>query len=88
MRITSVRVDGQEARYEYDGKTLRVYVSQGVHVVQVSYETKPRKGLYFVLPDEHYRDRVPMVWTQGESEDNHYWLPMPDYPTLSSPVNY
>nr|WP_193387197.1 M1 family aminopeptidase [Vulcanisaeta moutnovskia] len=80
MRIVSVKVDGQDTKFEYDGRTLRIYVNSGSHVAQVSYEAKPRKGLYFVLPDEHYRDRVPMVWTQGESEDNHYWLPMPDYP--------
>lgn len=82
MRIVSVKVDGQDARFEYDGRTLRVYLNPGSHMVQVSYETKPRKGLYFVLPDEHYRDRVPMVWTQGESEDNHYWIPIPDYPNI------
>ena len=80
MGIKSVRVDGTEARYEYDGKSLRVYVGSGDHVVSVEYEAKPRKGLYFVMPDEYYRDRVPMVWTQGESEDNHYWMPLPDYP--------
>ncbi|MGC9180204.1 MAG: M1 family aminopeptidase [Vulcanisaeta sp.] len=82
MRIVSVKVDGQDTKFEYDGKILRIYINSGSHVVQVSYEAKPRKGLYFILPDERYRDRVPMVWTQGESEDNHYWLPMPDYPNV------
>ncbi|BDR91634.1 aminopeptidase [Vulcanisaeta souniana JCM 11219] len=82
MRIISVRVDGQDAKFEYDGRALRIYINPGSHIVQVNYETKPRKGLYFVLPDEYYRDRVPMVWTQGESEDNHYWIPMPDYPNV------
>jgi aminopeptidase N len=81
MRIKTVRVDGAEAKYEYDGKSLRIYVNPGEHVVSVDYEARPRKGLYFVMPDEHYRDRVPMVWTQGESEDNHYWVPLPDYPS-------
>ncbi|ADN50911.1 M1 family aminopeptidase [Vulcanisaeta distributa] len=82
MKIISVKVNGQDTKFEYDGRVLRVYISPGNHTVQVNYETKPRKGLYFILPDEHYRDRVPMVWTQGESEDNHYWIPMPDYPNV------
>ncbi len=80
MKIINVMVDGTSAKFDYDGKTLRIYVGSGSHIVGINYEAKPRKGLYFVLPDDYYRDRVPMVWTQGESEDNHYWVPLPDYP--------
>ncbi|WP_069808029.1 M1 family aminopeptidase [Vulcanisaeta thermophila] len=82
MRINRVLVDGSEARFDYDGRVVTVYVGQGDHVVSIEYYTKPRKGAYFIVPDEYYRDRKPMVWTQGESEDNHYWLPLPDYPNM------
>lgn len=48
--------------------------------VQIHYEGKPRKGLYFILPDKDYPDRPRQIWTQGESEDTRYYLPTYDYP--------
>src|SRR5712692_5245207 len=48
--------------------------------VQIRYEGKPAKGLYFVLPDKDYPDRPKQIWTQGESEDTRYYLPTYDYP--------
>jgi aminopeptidase N len=48
--------------------------------VQIRYEGKPRKGLYFILPDKDYPDRPQQIWTQGESEDTRYYLPTYDYP--------
>ncbi|MFI5059403.1 MAG: M1 family aminopeptidase [Candidatus Acidiferrales bacterium] len=48
--------------------------------VQIRYEGKPKKGLYFILPDKDYPDRPRQIWTQGESEDTRYYLPTYDYP--------
>ncbi len=48
--------------------------------VQIRYEGKPKKGLYFILPDRDYPDRPKQIWTQGESEDTRYYLPTYDYP--------
>jgi aminopeptidase N len=48
--------------------------------VQIRYEAKPKKGLYFILPDKDYPDRPKQIWTQGESEDTRYYLPTYDYP--------
>src|SRR5258708_514334 len=48
--------------------------------VQIRYEGKPKKGLYFILPDKDYPDRPKQIWTQGESEDTRYYLPTYDYP--------
>jgi aminopeptidase N len=36
--------------------------------------------MYFILPDKDYPDRPSQIWTQGESEDTHYYLPTYDYP--------
>ena len=83
MNIDSVTVNGSPTRFDYDGRSLRVYLSKaGEVVVSISYNAKPRNGVHFILPDEHYPNRKPMVWTQGESEDNHYWIPLPDYPSM------
>ena len=48
--------------------------------VTIRYEGKPTKGMYFILPDKDYPDRPSQIWTQGESEDTHYYLPTYDYP--------
>ena len=36
--------------------------------------------MYFIAPDTFYTERPEQIWTQGEGEDNHYWLPTYDYP--------
>ena len=48
--------------------------------ITIRYQGKPTKGLYFILPDKDYPDRPTQIWTQGESEDTHYYLPTYDYP--------
>jgi aminopeptidase N len=48
--------------------------------VQISYSARPRRGLYFVEPDESYPDKPLQVWSQGEAEDNHAWFPCTDAP--------
>ena len=46
----------------------------------IDYSGSPSKGLQFVLSDPAYPERPLAIWTQGESEDTHYWLPCYDYP--------
>jgi aminopeptidase N len=48
--------------------------------VTIRYEGKPDAGLYFVDAVRAYPARTPIVYTQGEMEDNRYWLPIYDYP--------
>ena len=49
-------------------------------VLAISYRCNPRSGLYFLRPDEGYPERLWQIWSQGEMEDNRYWLPCYDYP--------
>jgi aminopeptidase N len=46
----------------------------------IEYSGSPKKGLQFVLADPAYPERPTAIWTQGEAEDTHYWLPCYDYP--------
>ncbi|MCL4326041.1 MAG: HEAT repeat domain-containing protein [Candidatus Thermoplasmatota archaeon] len=48
----------------------------------VSYNTVPRKGLYFITPDKDHPDKKYQVWSQGEDEDSRYWFPCIDYPGI------
>jgi len=82
MLINYVRA-GVGVSYDYDGALLRIKLDKPLEsdtVIEVGYYTKPRKGLYFILPDEHYPDRPATIWTQGEPEYNRYWMPIYDYP--------
>ncbi|MGC9135786.1 M1 family aminopeptidase [Caldivirga sp.] len=76
---------------DYDGSILRLYFNPPLEasqntIIEVSYETKPRKGAYFIRPDKEKGNTALMVWTQGESEDNRYWLPLPDNPNIKFPT--
>src|ERR1700704_1831532 len=48
--------------------------------IDIRYEGKPAKGLYFILPDKDYPNRPAQIWSQGESEDTRFYLPTYDYP--------
>ena len=46
----------------------------------IEYAGSPDRGLHFVLPDPAYPEKPLSIWTQGEAEDTHHWLPCYDYP--------
>ncbi len=81
MEVKSVELDGQKADFDYDGKRIAVNAPSGPHLLKIAYSASPRKGLTFV---EH--EGKTYVWTQGESEDNRYWIPLPDSPHIKFPT--
>jgi aminopeptidase N len=85
LNIESVTVNKAPAKFETTPSKLIVPLPAGAHSgekfdVEIRYEGKPTKGLYFILPDKDYPDRPKQIWTQGESEDTRYYLPTYDYP--------
>lgn len=85
LKIQSVTVDGKDAKFTTTDNALLVTLEHPSkrgekHEVFIRYEGQPKKGLYFVLPDKNYPDRPQEVWTQGESEDTRYYIPIYDYP--------
>jgi aminopeptidase N len=46
----------------------------------IEYHGSPEHGLTFVPEDPAYPEKPLAIWTQGESEDTHFWLPCYDYP--------
>jgi aminopeptidase N len=75
-----------DIKYDYDNKEIIIYPSFPIaknypFKYQVEYSTTdPEKGMYFISPDSLFPDKPLQVWTQGEGEDNRYWLPCYDYP--------
>jgi aminopeptidase N len=66
-------------KYDYDGSALSVHLATPLRAgektsVTIEYDGANRsKGAYF-RPARH------VVWTQGEADDGHFWVPTYDYP--------
>jgi aminopeptidase N len=48
--------------------------------ITIEFAGSPRRGMYFIGPDEHYPWKRLEVWTQGQDEDSRHWFPCYDYP--------
>ena len=79
MTFRSVASGTTPLKYDYDGRALTVHLAAPLRSAQktsitIDYDGAHRsKGAYF-RPAKH------LVWTQGETEDNHYWVPTYDFP--------
>jgi aminopeptidase N len=85
LQIHGVTVNNSPAKFETTDAKLYVSLPDATKAgdkfdIEIKYEGKPQKGLYFILPDKDYPNRPKQLWTQGESEDTRYYLPTYDYP--------
>jgi aminopeptidase N len=85
LTILSVTVNSRPAKFETTAAQLLIALDHPIKIgerfeIEIRYEGRPKKGLYFVLPDKNYPDRPRQVWTQGEAEDTRYYIPIYDYP--------
>ncbi len=48
--------------------------------LKIVYKCKPAQGLYFIAPEKGLPSQRYEVWSQGEGEDNRFWIPCFDYP--------
>ncbi|MGC8709465.1 MAG: M1 family aminopeptidase [Thermoplasmata archaeon] len=89
MKIHHVMRNNEELNFIYDGKRISIIfprkVKRGEEIrLGIEYSTRPRRGIFFVSPDEHYPDKPLQLWSQGEDEDTRYWLPCYDFPNERS----
>ena len=85
LTVSSARVNGKNATFDLGNDKLRVQLAQPAKSgekfeVELKYEGKPTSGLYFILPDKDDPGRAREIWTQGEAEDTHHYIPIYDYP--------
>ena len=85
LNIQGVAVDGGAAKFSVTPNDLIVQLAHPAaagekHEILIHYDGKPKKGLYFVLPDANYPSQPKEIWTQGEAEDTRYYIPLYDYP--------
>lgn len=84
-------------KYENDSLKIdlgSVYTKDDKYKVTIEYIAKPNelktggsgaissdKGLYFINPTGADPDKMPQIWTQGETQSNSAWFPTIDNPT-------
>jgi aminopeptidase N len=85
LTIERVTVDEKEVSPSWSNEKLTVPLGHSGHKgdrlkVRIAYRGSPTAGVYFVDPEHSYPANVGVVYTQGEAEDNRYWLPTYDFP--------
>ncbi|HEU4732159.1 MAG TPA: M1 family metallopeptidase [Kofleriaceae bacterium] len=85
LAIEKVSVGGAPAGFRHDGARLRIELpgpsaTGSELVIAIAYHGAPRRGLYFIAPDEAYPGKPLQVWSQGQDEDARYWVPCFDTP--------
>lgn len=85
LDIASVAVDGTPARFTVASGGLVVSLPHPAargerHDVFIRYSGKPKRGVFFILPDKNYPRQPIEIWTQGEAEDTRAYIPIYDYP--------
>jgi len=82
FELASVRLGTVDADYVYDGRQIHVTIPRATVSVDVTvaYAATPRRGLYFLEPDESYPHRPRQVWSQCQEEDARHFIPCHDKP--------
>lgn len=83
LTVTKVTIDGKPTPFRADGAVLAVTAnakSGQTLKVAITYHGLPEAGMYFVPAARSFPAKTPIVYTQGEMEDNRYWLPTYDSP--------
>lgn len=85
LNVKKVWVNGVQVKFTNANDVLSVHLptetKTGAQLaIRTLYTAQPTNGFYFVPTKRAYPAHTPMVYTQGEGEDNHYWLPTYDLP--------
>ncbi len=83
LTVDGVTVDGKKASFKADGATVSVdsKAKAGTKLkVAITYHGQPEAGMYYVPAARAFPAKTDIVYTQGEMEDNRYWLPTYDSP--------
>ncbi len=77
IKIIEVK-DDEILKFKTNKNGLWVYFNSSIkesHEISITYEAKPKKGLYFIGWDDKNNLMKKQIWTQGQGIDNRHWLP-------------
>jgi len=86
LTIGAVRnAAGRDLAHSLSGGRLRIELGEEMtggreETVNVEFSGSPRRGLYFIGPEDAYPNKRIEAWTQGQDEDSRHWFPCYDYP--------
>jgi aminopeptidase N len=84
FELESVRVDGgsgfEPVGFSYDGEHIRIQGLPERGQLRIDYRAEPKRGLYFLAPDEQVKHRPLQAWTQCQDEDARHFIPCVDKP--------
>lgn len=83
--IHRVTTKNKNLKYQLSGSKIwieldKAYGWEDTITVNIDFTSNPQMGFYFISPDSSYPDKKLQAWTQGEDTENHYWVPLHDYP--------
>jgi aminopeptidase N len=83
MQVKEIILNGQPVKYKTDSAGITVIPNESLvwnipYEMTVSYEAKPRVGLYFIGWNDKNNLSRKQIWSQGEQIDNRNWIPMYD----------
>ncbi len=89
MAIEHCSLGKKELTFDTGAGTVSIHLDRpySMHdslLVTVQYHCTPTKGMFFFQPDSAYPDRRWQIWSQGESNTNHFWFPCYDFPNEKS----
>jgi aminopeptidase N len=87
LDIKSTIFGDKEVTFSNVGDRLAIKLSKPLKEgeqarITISYSAKPRKGFYFISPDNYYSEKQIEAWTQGETEETRHWFPCIDHPQV------
>ncbi|MFQ5816846.1 MAG: M1 family aminopeptidase [Terriglobia bacterium] len=85
LSVESVTLAGKPLAFQTRDTQLhitldRAYPANETLELVIRYHAQPRRGLFFIAPDEDYPNRPRQIWSQGYLNDNRRWFPSYDFP--------
>ncbi len=91
MNYHFAHLNGKSVEFKYDDKGFWLYLTpdqlRDTNILVISYDCKPRKGIYFVGWDDETGQAPRQIWTQGQGTDHRHWIPHRDDQTDKVIVN-
>jgi aminopeptidase N len=83
MQVKEITLNGVLTKYKSDSAGITVLPNEplvwnAAYDMTVTYEAKPRVGLYFIGWNDKNNLSRKQIWSQGEQIDNRNWIPMYD----------